>query len=123
MSLGVVGLTCTDVDPPPVEENFPGRIRVRPRPRVAAVAEEYDKGPVAALRRIGFLLERGREETYKVRAYRNAAAAILPLGEDEVRARVEAGTITEVPGVGASTAKVISAAVRGELPARLAALE
>jgi putative hydrolase len=90
---------------------------------VAAVAEAYDGGPVAALRRIGFLLERGREETYKVRAYRNAAAAILPLGEEEVRARVEAGTITEIPGVGASTAKVINAAVRGELPERLAALE
>ena len=26
----------------------------------------YDAGPVAALRRIGFLLERGREETFKV---------------------------------------------------------
>jgi putative hydrolase len=90
---------------------------------VTAVAEAYDRGPVAALRRIGFLLERGREETYKVKAYRNAAAAILPLGEDEVRSRVEAGTITEIPGVGASTAKVITAAVRGELPERLAALE
>jgi putative hydrolase len=90
---------------------------------VGGVAEAYDGGPVAALRRIGFLLERGREETYKVRAYRNAAAAILPLGDDEVLARVEAGTIQDVPGVGASTAKVIAAAVRGELPERLAALE
>jgi len=87
------------------------------------VAEAYDRGPVVALRRIGFLLERGREETYKVKAYRNAAAAILPLGDDEVRSRVEAGTITDIPGVGASTAKVITAAVRGELPDRLAALE
>jgi putative hydrolase len=87
------------------------------------VAETYERGPVAALRRIGFLLERGREETYKVRAYRTAAAAILPLGDDEVRARVEAGTITDIPGVGASTAKVIAAAVRGERPARLVQLE
>lgn len=87
------------------------------------MAERYDGGPVAALRRIGFLLERGREETYKVKAYRNAAAAILPLGDDEVRARVEAGTITDIAGVGASTAKVITAAARGELPERLAALE
>jgi putative hydrolase len=87
------------------------------------VAEAYDGGPVAALRRIGFLLERGREETYKVKAYRNAAAAILPLGDDEVRARVEAGTITDIPGVGASTAKVITAAARGELPDRLTQLE
>ena len=83
----------------------------------------YDAGPVAALRRIAFLLERGREETYKVKAYRNAAAAILPLGDDAVRAAVEAGTITDIPGVGASTAKAITAAVRGETPARLAELE
>jgi putative hydrolase len=90
---------------------------------VDGVAEAYDGGPVAALRRIGFLLERGREDTYKVKAFRGAAAAILPLGDDEVRARVEDGTITQLPGVGASSAKVIAAAVRGELPERLAALE
>jgi putative hydrolase len=87
------------------------------------VAEAYDGGPVAALRRIGFLLERGREDTFKVKAFRNAAAAILPLSEDEVRARVDEGTLTKLPGVGASSAKVIAAAVRGEVPERLAALE
>ena len=87
------------------------------------MAHGYDGGPVAALRRIGFLLERGREDTYKVKAFRGAAAAILPLSQDEVRARVEDGTITELPGVGASSAKVIAAAVRGELPERLARLE
>ncbi|WP_459969184.1 PHP domain-containing protein [Nocardioides pyridinolyticus] len=87
------------------------------------MSERYDGGPVAALRRIAFLLERGREDTYKVKAYRNAAAAILPLPADRVAAAVEDGTITDLPGVGASTAKVIAAAVRGELPDRLAALE
>ena len=87
------------------------------------MAHGYDGGPVAALRRIGFLLERGREDTYKVKAFRGAAAAILPLSPDEVRSRVEDGTLTELPGVGASSAKVIAAAVRGELPERLAALE
>jgi len=87
------------------------------------VSESYDGGPVAALRRIAFLLERGREETYKVKAYRNAAATILPLPPEQVAAAAEAGTLTELPGVGASTAKVIAAAVRGEVPERLAALE
>jgi putative hydrolase len=87
------------------------------------VSATYDGGPVAALRRIAFLLERGREETYKVKAYRNAAAAILPLPADEVARAVEDGTLTKIPGVGASTAKVITAAVRGEVPARLAELE
>ncbi len=87
------------------------------------MAEAYDDGPVAALRRIGFLLERGREDTYKVKAFRGAAAAILPLSDDEVQARVDDGSITDLPGVGASSAKVIAAAARGELPDRLAQLE
>ena len=87
------------------------------------MSEQYRGGPVAALRRIAFLLERGREDTYKVKAYRNAAAAILPLPADQVAAAVADGTITDLPGVGASTAKVIAAAVRGEMPERLAALE
>jgi len=83
----------------------------------------YDGGPVAALRRIGFLLERGREDTFKVKAFRGAAAAILPLGEDELRARVDDGTLTDLPGVGSSSAKVIVAALHGEMPQRLADLE
>ena len=54
--------------------------------------------PVAALRRMAFLLERAREDTYKVKAYRNAAATLLPLSDDEVSAHVEAepGIVAEV---------------------------
>ncbi|MCW2866075.1 MAG: hypothetical protein JWR20_263 [Marmoricola sp.] len=82
----------------------------------------YAAGPVAALRRIAFLLERSRAESYKVKAYRSAAQTILPLGE-EVAARVEDGTLTDLPGIGPSTAKVVAAAVQGRVPERLAALE
>src|SRR5690606_2859800 len=57
--------------------------RGRRRHTVAAMPIE----PVDALRRIAYLLERHRESTYRVEAYRKAAAAILPLGEDEVRRR------------------------------------
>ncbi|TQK70267.1 PHP domain-containing protein [Nocardioides sp. SLBN-35] len=85
--------------------------------------QEYDGTPVAALRRIAFLLERGRADSYKVKAYRGAAAAILPLDPDDVAARAAAGTLTDLPGVGASTARVIAQAATGRVPDKLAEVE
>jgi putative hydrolase len=87
------------------------------------MAGSYEGGPVAALRRIAFLMERGREETRRIQAFRNAAAVILPLPADEVAARAEAGTLTDLAGIGPSTAAVITDAVHGEMPERLAKLE
>ena len=84
--------------------------------------DAYTGGPVGALRRIAFLLERSRAETYKVKAFRAAAETILPLG-NEVAERVRQGTLRELPGIGASTAEVIEAAVEGRTPDRLARLE
>jgi putative hydrolase len=87
------------------------------------VSEQYDGTPVAALRRIAFLLERGRADSYKVKAYRGAAAAILPLGADEVAQRAGAGTLTQIAGVGSSTARVIAQAIEGQVPDKLAEAE
>ena len=83
----------------------------------------FTGGPIAALRRIAFLMERQREETRRIEAFRNAARTILPLPEDEVRARAENGTLTELTGIGPSTAAVITDACRGQVPDRLATLE
>src|SRR5262245_14788306 len=100
---------------------FPGaRIRWKESAMSPQQETSYGAGPVAALRRVAFLMERGREETRRVRAFRNAAATILPLPADEVARRVDEGTLTELPGIGPSTAAVVESAVRGVVPERLA---
>jgi putative hydrolase len=79
--------------------------------------------PVAALRRIAFLLERRLADSYRIKAYRGAAAALLTLPADEVRSRSKAGTLRELPGIGAKTAAIVAECVAGEVPGYLTELE
>ncbi|ONI79448.1 PHP domain-containing protein [Actinosynnema sp. ALI-1.44] len=72
--------------------------------------------PAKALRQIGFYLERKGEPTFKVQAFRKAAAIVDGLSDDEVRLRARRGTLTQLPGIGKSTAGVISDAVAGRQP-------
>jgi putative hydrolase len=72
--------------------------------------------PVAALREIGFLLERSRADTYRVRAYRGAADGISKLSEQQRREHQRQGTWAKVPGVGPKTAVVIAQAMDGQVP-------
>ena len=88
---------------------------------LAPITEPVD--PVSGLRRIAFLLERSRAGSYRVEAFRKAAAIVRGLDPQEVLDRAEAGTLQEVHGLGSSTAGVISDCARGELPAYLVSLQ
>ncbi|HVA24297.1 MAG TPA: PHP domain-containing protein [Chloroflexota bacterium] len=79
--------------------------------------------PVEALERIAYLLERGREETYRVRAYRGAANAIRGFADDELRRLAGSGKLRDLPGVGEKTEQVIVEALAGDVPAYLRKLE
>ncbi|MCE7009730.1 PHP domain-containing protein [Kibdelosporangium philippinense] len=78
--------------------------------------------PAKALRLIGFYLERNGEPTYKVQAFRKAAAVVAELPAEEVQTRAKRGTLTQLPGIGKSTAGVIADAVAGREPDYLSKL-
>jgi putative hydrolase len=78
--------------------------------------------PVAALRRIAYLLEAEGAGTYKVRAFRNAATILAAEPPSRVEELSRSGRLTSLPGIGDSTATAVKEALAGGDPAYLTEL-
>ncbi|HEY5244454.1 MAG TPA: PHP domain-containing protein, partial [Acidimicrobiales bacterium] len=72
--------------------------------------------PVSALQRVAFLLEKSGAARYKSQAFRRAADVIRDIDAAELAAMADAGTLTRLDGIGASTAKVVTEALAGGTP-------
>ncbi len=78
---------------------------------------------VADLRRIAFLLERVHESTYRVRAFRGAAAVLRDKDPDELTRLSLSGELVRLKGVGEVTARCVVESLTGEEPVYLRRLE
>jgi putative hydrolase len=81
------------------------------------------RDPVADLREIAYLLEQTNAATPRVKAFRTAAGIVEALDPDELRSRGANRTLTNLAGIGDSTAAVLSDSLAGRRPAYFAKVE
>jgi putative hydrolase len=79
--------------------------------------------PVAALQRVLHCLDRAHDTSHRTRAFSRALDVARSTPPEELQARAAAGTLTDLPGIGAVSAKVITEALAGEVPSYLVKLE
>ncbi len=83
---------------------------------------EPARDPVEDLRRIAFLLERSLESSYRVKAFRTAAAALASLPREDVALLAETGGLRGIKGIGERTASVVEQSCAGDEPEYLSEL-
>jgi putative hydrolase len=81
------------------------------------------RDPAEDLRRIAFCLERALEPSYRVKAFRTAAAVVDKLDRAELERRASAGTLADLSGIGKVTALVVTESLAGEEPVYLRRVE
>ncbi|MGW5384645.1 PHP domain-containing protein [Nocardia sp. NPDC003963] len=85
-------------------------------------SERPAPGPIAALREIGFWLERDRAQTHRVKAYRRAADILAGLDDTAADRHRRDRSWRELAGIGPKTAAVIEESYAGTVPRYLAEL-
>ena len=79
--------------------------------------------PREALERVVYLLDRSLADGNKVRAYQRAIDIVDEVGDEELRALHERGSLTDLAGIGTSTGAVIAEALDGTVPRKITDLE
>ena len=79
--------------------------------------------PADALDKVVYYLDRALAEGRRVAAYHKAAELVREVGDEEVARRHAEGTLTDLPGIGPSTSKVIAMALDDEIDEYLAKLD
>jgi putative hydrolase len=79
--------------------------------------------PIEALERVAYLQDRGLLPSRKTAAFLRAADVLRELPARELDRRLAERSLTDLPGIGKSTAEVIEQAAAGEVPTRIAQLE
>jgi putative hydrolase len=79
--------------------------------------------PEQALLRVIHCLDRAHESGFKAKAFTRALDVVRSTPAGELAERAEAGTLTDLDGIGSSTAAVIADALAGREPTYLAKIE